>query len=57
MKLPNPHKAVVEIEKLRDYSLNLNHPVGKQKAKVFRSALLLTMQDAAWLRDERLKSH
>jgi len=55
MKLPNPHKAVVEIEKLRDYSLNPDHPVGKHKARIFRSALLLTMQDAAWLRERALE--
>jgi hypothetical protein len=54
MKLPNPHKAVVEIEKLRDYSLNPNHPIGKHKARVFTSALHLTMQDAAWLRERAL---
>ena len=54
MKLPNPHKAVVEIEKLRDYSLNPNHPVGKHKAKVFRAALGLTPQDSDWLREQAL---
>ena len=51
MKLPNPHKAVVEIEKLRDYSLNPNHPVGGHKARVFRAALGLTLPQAAWLRE------
>jgi hypothetical protein len=55
MKLPNPHKAVVEIEKLRDYSLNLNHHVGGHKAKVFRAALGLTVQHAAWLRERALE--
>src|ERR1041384_3799034 len=51
MQLPNSHKAVVEIEKLRDYSLNSNHPVGKHKARVFRAALGITIEDAAWLRE------
>ena len=37
MKLPNPHKAVVGIEKLRDYSLNVDHPVGWHKARVFKT--------------------
>src|SRR5258705_10238596 len=55
MHLPNPHKAVVDIEKLRDYSLNPNHPVGKHKARVFKSARRLTMQDAAWLRERALE--
>lgn len=55
MKLPNPHKAVVEIEKLRDYSLNLNHSVGGHKARVFKAALGLTERDAAWLRERALE--
>jgi len=55
MKLPNPHKAVVEIEKLSDYSLNLNHRVGGHKAKVFKAALNLTMQEADWLRERALE--
>ena len=55
MKLPYPHRAVVEIEKLRDYSLNPNHPVGKHKARVFKASLGLTMQNAAWLRERALE--
>ena len=55
MKLPNPHKAVVEIEKLQDYSLNLSHSVGRHKARVFKAALGLTMQQAAWLRERALE--
>ena len=55
MKLPNPHKAVVEIEKLRDYSLNPNHSVGGHKARVFKAALGLTVHDAAWLRERALE--
>jgi hypothetical protein len=39
MKLPNADKAIVPIEKLRDYCLNENHPTGKHKALVFRVAL------------------
>jgi len=55
MQLPNPHKAVVDIEKLRDYSLNPDHPVGGHKARVFRAALGLTSQHAAWLRERALE--
>ena len=55
MKLPNPHKAVVEIEKLRAYSLNVNHPVGKHKARVFNAALGFTLQQADWLRNRALE--
>src|SRR5215207_9482065 len=50
MKLPNPERAVVEIEKLREYSLNLEHDRGKHKARVFRSALGFTQADAERLR-------
>ena len=56
MKLPSPHKAVVEIEKLTDYSLNLNHSVGKHKARVFNAALGLTLHEADWLRERALES-
>ncbi|MBD0372956.1 MAG: hypothetical protein ICV60_19085 [Pyrinomonadaceae bacterium] len=51
MRLPNADRAVVDIEKLRDYSLNLNHPVGKHKARVFLAALGLKVDDAARLRE------
>jgi hypothetical protein len=51
MKLPNAARAVVEAKKLRDYSLNDEHEVGKHKARVFRSALGLTVDDAGWLRE------
>lgn len=50
MKLPNSERAVVEIEKLRDYSLNLEHDRGEHKARVFRSALGFTQADAERLR-------
>ena len=50
MKLPNAERAVVDIEKLRDYSLNPNHPEGKHKARVFLAALGFTADDAERLR-------
>ena len=53
MKLPNPHKAVVDIAKLRDYSLNLSHSV--DKARVFKAALGLSVQEAEWLRERALE--
>ena len=46
MKLPNAENAFIDVRKLRDYSLSDSHPVGKHKARVFRSALGLT--DADW---------
>ena len=48
--LPNADKAVVPFEKLREYSLNQLHPVGKHKARVFVSALGMTQKDAPRLR-------
>ena len=50
MKLPNPESAVVDIAKLRDYCLNLLHPRGRHKARVFASALGLSSDDAEFLR-------
>jgi hypothetical protein len=55
MKLPNPKKASVPKEKLADYCLNLNHPKGKNKARVFKSALGLTTDDWEYLRDVLLE--
>ena len=50
MKLPNAERAVVDIEKLRDYCLNPAHPEGKHKARVFLAALGLKAEDAERLR-------
>lgn len=51
MKLPNCENAFVDIRKLRDYCLSKTHPVGKNKARVFYSALGLTSDDSEFLRD------
>jgi hypothetical protein len=56
MKLPNFEQAVVEIAKLRDYSLNPMHDVGKHKARVFQAALGVTIADADWLRERVLEA-
>jgi hypothetical protein len=37
MKLPNAERAVVDSRKLQDYCLNLLHPYGRNKARVFAS--------------------
>lgn len=50
MKLPNADRAIIDIEKLRDYSLNPTHPKGKHKARVFLAALGFTANDAERLR-------
>jgi len=45
MKLPNPERAVVDLEKLRNYCLSLSHPRGRHKARVFEAVLGLTSYD------------
>ena len=54
MKLPNAARAVVEIEKLRDYCLNTSHPRGRHKARVFESVLGIAVDDAQELRQALL---
>ena len=46
---------MVDIRKLRDYSLNVDHSEGMHKARVFKAALGLTVQQADWLRDRALE--
>ena len=55
MKLPNSDRAVVDIDKLRNYCLNPNHPKGKHKARVFASALGITALDAEELQQILLR--
>ncbi len=49
-KLPNAERAVVPIEKTRDYCLNPEHDEGKHKAEVFRRLFGFTQADAETLR-------
>ena len=51
MKLPNRERAVVDIAKLRDYCLSVEHLRGRHKARVFATALGLTADNAEELRD------
>ena len=51
MRLPNAERAVVDITKVRDYSLNPAHPEGKHKARVFAALLGYTSADAERLRE------
>ena len=50
MKLPNGDRAVLQIEKLRDYCLSTEHPRGRHKARVFAASLGLSAEDAEQLR-------
>jgi hypothetical protein len=54
VKLPNSERAVVEIKKLQDYCLSKTHPSGRNKARVFASALGLTAEHAERLRQASL---
>jgi hypothetical protein len=56
MKLPNAARAIVDIEKLRDYCLSESHPRGKHKARVFATALGLTATDVFELREAILSA-
>jgi hypothetical protein len=54
-KLPNFQNAKIELAKLRDYCLSADHPRGRHKARVFREALGLTIDDAEWLQQRLLQ--
>ena len=55
MKLPNAHLADLGT-KLEDYSLNPFHREGRHKARVFRSAFGITLENADVLRDAILQA-
>jgi hypothetical protein len=48
--LPNANSAIVDIKKLEGYCLNTTHPLGKHKAKVFKSVLGITINESKLLR-------
>jgi hypothetical protein len=50
MKLPHADRAIIDIAKLRNYTLNPLHPEGKHKARIFASLLGFTAADAETLR-------
>jgi len=51
VRLPNAESAVVDIAKLRDYCLNVDHPRGQHKARLFTAALGITAENADELRE------
>ena len=55
MLIPNAENAVVDIRKLRDYCLNLEHDDGKHKARLFSSILGMTADNAEELRQTLLE--
>lgn len=56
MHLPHGDRAILDIRKLEDFCLSPSHPRGRHKARVFRQALGLQQNDAAWLRDALLEA-
>jgi len=54
MQLPNGERAIVPLEKLRDYCLHPTHRVGSHKAHVFESMLGLTATHAEDLQQQLL---
>jgi hypothetical protein len=56
LRLPNVERALIDLAKLREYSLNPSHPEGKHKARVFKAALGLTIDDAERLRELLLEA-
>lgn len=50
MLIPNAERAVVDIHKLRNYCLSLEHDDGKHKARLFSSILGIVASDAEELR-------
>jgi hypothetical protein len=56
MKLPNADRAIVEIEKLRDYCFSSSHPRGRHKARVFITALGIAADDAQELKQAILSA-
>lgn len=55
--IPNAENAAVDIRKLRDYCLNLEHSTGKHKARLFLSTLGMTAENAPELRQILLKKN
>src|ERR1700730_8675453 len=56
MRLPNGERGVVDLAKLRDYCLSLDHPRGRHKARVFAATLGLTADLAEELRHALLEA-
>lgn len=54
--MPHADRAVVDVEKLRNYCLSPSHPRGKHKARVFARVLGLTAADADELRQRILSA-
>jgi hypothetical protein len=56
MKLPNAEQAFVDVRKLRDYCFSTDHPRGQHKARVFKSVLGWTADQAKDVRTRLLEA-
>lgn len=56
MILLNANRAFIDDRKLMDYCLSESHPIGKHKAKVFKSALGFSIEHFQQLKDAILQS-
>jgi hypothetical protein len=52
--LPRAREAIIPTDKLVGYALNLEHPRGRHKARVFASALGIRRTDWRYLREQLL---
>jgi hypothetical protein len=55
VKLPNGKHAIVDIQKLQSYCLNLQHPRGRHKARVF-AAVGIESKDSEELREALIEA-
>ena len=56
MKLPNPNRAIVDLQKLTGYCLNPQHLDGQHKATVFKAALGIGLDEARELQVSLLEA-
>lgn len=55
-RLPNGDRATLDLRKIEDYCLNPDHPVGRNKARVFRQTLGIDRADAGVLANAFLEA-
>ena len=56
MLLPNGDRAIIDPAKLVNYCLNVSHPTGKHKARVFKARLGITRLQAHLLQHSIAKA-
>jgi hypothetical protein len=56
VRLPSANRAIIDVEKLRDYCLSPQHPRGRHKARVFEARLGILRTHAEELRRQILEA-